>query len=94
MIQTSRLTIVLAAVAKLSPASFRAFLRMGSEAGPTPCNFNSSFSVMVDSDFKLTSFSRSKALRAGADSKDKKPSAGFFSCSQKGQTGQSLLLVY
>ena len=50
------------------------------------------FSEYFDNLFKVLIPSLSKALRAGLEIFERKPSLGFLSASQIGQTGQSLLL--
>ncbi len=59
---------------------------------PIPCNASISFSLKPDncSGFLMPLFSR--ALLAGAGSKEKKPLSGFRCCSQTGQVKQPLLL--
>ena len=72
--------------------SLRAFLSLGIVDGPIPCNFKSSFSEYLESLFNVLIPAASSALLAGADMLERKPVPGFFSASQNGQTGQSLLL--
>ena len=60
--------------------------------GPMPCSCSNCFSVYFDSCFKVVRPLASKARRAGADTKERKPLVGLFCCSQMGQVGHVVLL--
>ncbi len=75
-----------------SPFVCKALRSFGIEAGPIPCNSNISVSLNWDRRCKVVMSLLSKALLAGAASKEKKLSFGLRASSQMGQVGQPLLL--
>ena len=67
----------------------KALRNTGIDAGPIPCNDRISFSVNFESCCRDDIPLFSRARRAGAESNDKKPVAGFLSLSHIGHVGQS-----
>ena len=77
-----------------NPSFCKRLISTGIELGPIPCSCKISFWLNLESCCKLVIPLFSNARRAGAERLDRKPSMGLRSCSQIGQTGQSLLLLY
>lgn len=77
---------------KLRPTLANASPNLGNELFPNPWNCNNSCSVYLESFFRVVIPLFSKALLAGAETRDRNPSFGLLSFSHMGQVGQSLLL--